>query len=171
MESILNPIPPAVVKNLSLTTQNIRRMAAIFSTTILIDSEPSKVWTTLTDTKLISDWMGEPEMKLEVETSWKINSPIFIRGFHHIKFENKGIILKYIKEQILSYSHLSSVSRLTDKVENYSILEFVLIPVNEQATTLTLNISNFPTEIIQKHLEFYWRGTIHRIKKYVESER
>lgn len=140
-----------------------------FSTSISINADPSKVWAALTDPKIISDWMGAPEMKLEVETSWKINSPIFIRGFHHIKFENKGIVLKYIDNELLSYSHLSSVSRLPDKIENYSVLEFVLTTANKQ-TTLTLNISNFPTETIQKHLAFYWRGTIHRIKEYVETQ-
>lgn len=144
-------------------------MAENFSTTILIDAEPSKVWTTLTDLKLIPGWMGEPEMKLEIETTWEINSPIFIRGFHHIKFENKGIVLKYQLEQMLRYSHLSSVSRLPDKIENYSVLEFLLTPINKQ-TTLTLNISNFPTKTIQKHLEFYWRGTIHKIREYVETQ-
>lgn len=145
-------------------------MTRKFLTAISINAEPSKIWTILTDPKLISDWMGEPEMKLEVETSWKINSPIFIRGFHHVKFENKGVILKYIDNEILSYSHLSSVSRLPDKIANYSVLEFVLTPTNKQ-TTLTLCISNFPTETIQKHLEFYWRGTIHKIKEYVETQR
>lgn len=144
-------------------------MTENFATSISINAEPSKVWAALTDPKIISDWMGAPEMKLEVETSWKINSPIFIRGFHHIKFENKGIVLKYIDNELLSYSHLSSVSRLSDKIENYSVLEFVLTTANKQ-TTLTLSISNFPTETIQKHLAFYWRGTIHRIKEYVETQ-
>lgn len=140
----------------------------IFSITITIDATPSKVWETLTNTALMPEWMGEPEMKLEVQTNWKINSPILIRGVHHIKFENKGIVLKYSKEQRLSYTHLSSMSRLPDKIENYSILEFVLTPAGTQ-TTLTLEVSNFPTETIQKHLEFYWRGTIYKMGKYAES--
>lgn len=111
--------------------------------------------------------MAEPEMKLEVHTNWEVNSPILIRGFHHFKFENKGIVLKYVKEQSVSYTHLSSVSKLADKTENYSILDFVLTPIGDQAI-LTLGISNFPTEAIQKHLAFYWRGAMHKIKKYAE---
>ncbi|HEX5555360.1 MAG TPA: SRPBCC domain-containing protein [Chitinophagaceae bacterium] len=85
-----------------------------------------------------------------------------------MKFENKGIILKYLKERILSYSHLSSVSRLPDNIENYTVIEFVLTPLNKQ-TTLTINITNFPAEAIQKHLAFYWRGTIYNIKQYIEN--
>jgi hypothetical protein len=85
-----------------------------------------------------------------------------------VKFENKGIILKYLKERILSYSHLSSVLRLPDIIENYTVIEFVLTPLNKQ-TTLTINITNFPTEAIQKHLAFYWRGTIYKILQYIEN--
>ena len=137
-----------------------------FSTAVTINSEPVKVWDTLTDLELMRQWLGEPEMKIEVQTDWKINTTIFIRGFHHIKFENKGIVLQYDREKKLSYSHFSSISRLQDKPENYSILEFILAPIDKQ-TLLTLNISNFPTETIRKHLEFYWRTTIVTIKKRV----
>lgn len=112
--------------------------------------------------------MGEPEMQIKVITDWKINSPILIQGFHHVKFENKGTILQYDNGNKLSYSHLSNVSRLPDSPENYSILEFVLTTAEEK-TLLTLNIENFPTEVIRKHLEFYWRGTMVGIKKMAEE--
>lgn len=139
-----------------------------FSATVTINSYPDKVWTTLTDLNLMTQWLGEPEMNIEVRTDWKINSPISIHGFHHVNFENKGIILQYDKENILSYTHLSSVSRLEDKQENYTTLEFILAPVDKQ-TKLTINIWNFPTETIQKHLEFYWRTTILTIKRETEN--
>ena len=143
-------------------------MADTFSTTVTINATPATVWFVLTDPKSMAAWMGDPGMKLEVETSWKIDSPIAIRGFHHIKFENKGTILKYDKEQVVSYSHLSSVSRLPDSIENYAVLEFILTPINNQ-TILAVTVTNFPTETIQKHLEFYWRGTVAKIKEYAEN--
>jgi len=139
-----------------------------FSTTVTINSSPSEVWVALTNPGVMSAWMGEPEMGIEILTDWKINSPVLIRGFHHTRFENNGLVLQYEKEKKLSYSHLSSVSRLPDRPENYSILEFILTPAGEK-TLLALNIVNFPTETIRKHLEFYWRTTIVRIKKTVES--
>lgn len=138
-----------------------------FSIAITINSEASKVWTTLTRHELMTQWMAEPETKIEVQTDWKENAAILIRGVHHINFENKGIVLVYDKEKKLSYSHLSSLSRLPDKPENYSILEFILTPADLQ-TLLTLSITNFPTETIRKHLEFYWRGTMIKIKEVVE---
>jgi uncharacterized protein YndB with AHSA1/START domain len=140
-----------------------------FSTAITINSQPADVWAALTKPDLMATWLGEPETKIDVYTDWKINTPIFIRGFHHVKFETKGIVLQYDTERKLRYSHLSSVSRLPDKPENYSILEFTLTPIDKQ-TLLTLTIENFPTESIQKHLEFYWRTTVLLIKKSVEEQ-
>ena len=136
---------------------------------VTIDAKASKVWAVLTSPSLMTQWMGGSEMKVEVETDWKINAPLVVRGFHHVKFENKGVVLRYMPEEQLTYSHLSSVSRLPDETVNYTILDFILTPANNQ-TTLTLGISNFPTEIIRKHLEFYWRGTMYRIKKCVEND-
>ena len=142
-------------------------MAEKFSTTVTIDAAPMQVWTILTDQ--MTGWMGEPEMQIEIITDWKVNSPILIKGFHHVKFENKGIVLQYEEGSRLSYSHLSNVSRLPDIPENYTILEFVLAPAGE-GSFLTLNIENFPTEVIRKHLEFYWRTTIFKIKKVAEDK-
>ncbi len=112
--------------------------------------------------------MGDPELEIEVLTNWEVGSPIVIRGFHHSKFENKGIVLKYEKENRLIYTHLSSLSRLPDKQENHSTLEFILTPTANH-TLLTLNIDNFATESIRKHLEFYWKATLNVIKEKVES--
>jgi uncharacterized protein YndB with AHSA1/START domain len=142
-------------------------MTQTFSTSTTINSESSKVWATLTNLELMTQWLGEPEMNIKVLTDWKINSPIFIRGFHHVNFENKGTILQYDRDKRLSYTHLSSVSRLEDKQENYTILEFILTPIDNQ-TQLTINIKNFPTETIRKHLEFYWRTTVLTIKAQTE---
>ncbi|MGV3509003.1 MAG: SRPBCC family protein [Sphingobacteriaceae bacterium] len=139
-----------------------------FTATITINAKPVNVWTTLTDLQLMPQWMGDAEMNIMVQTDWKTGSPIFIRGFHHINFENKGTVLEYSKEKRLSYTHLSSLSKLEDKQENYSILEFVLTPVEKQ-TQLTISIENFPNEVIQKHLEFYWRATIFSIKEKTED--
>ncbi|GAB3704264.1 hypothetical protein GCM10027592_35410 [Spirosoma flavus] len=113
-------------------------------------------------------WMGEPEMNIDVVTSWDINTPIIIRGFHHENFENKGIVLQFDKENMLRYTQLSSVSRLPDSPENYSLLKFSLTPIGKQ-TLLILHIEGFPTEVIRKHLEFYWKSTMHLLKAHIEA--
>jgi uncharacterized protein YndB with AHSA1/START domain len=146
------------------------RMENEISKTILINAQPSEVWHALTNPEVMAKWMGEPEMDLKVHTDWKVDSPILITGFHHVKFENRGVVLACDKERRLSYSHLSSVSRLLDKPKNHSILEFVLTPMDKQ-TQLTLSIKNFPTESIFKHLAFYWKATVVTIKETVENRK
>lgn len=143
-------------------------MSNIFSTSVIIHADRKLIWKTLTDVALMTKWLGEPDMNLEVECTWLVNEPIFIRGFNHVKFENKGVVLQFHQNSRLTYSHLSSLSHLADKAENYSILDFILLHATD-GTRLQLNITNFPTEVIRKHLEFYWRATVVKIKKMAEE--
>ena len=139
-----------------------------FSKTIHINAPPSKVWDTLTTLELMKKWISETE--IDIFTDWTIGGPILIRGrLHGIKFENKGTVLQFEREKLLQYSHLSSLSRLPDKPENYSMLEFRLAPTSHQ-TTLALTLSNFPTESIYKHLAFYWNVTLEILKKMIEEQ-
>lgn len=143
-------------------------MNPTFKKKVLINADPATVWKALTEPGQMVQWMGEPEMQLVIETSWQVNSPITISGFHHIKFENKGTVLTYDSYRALSYTHLSSISRLADKPGHYSFFTFVLTPIAEQ-TELTLTIENFPTEVIYQHLSFYWRTTVEKIRQFVEK--
>jgi uncharacterized protein YndB with AHSA1/START domain len=135
--------------------------------TIIINASPHTTWNTMTDATLMKQWMGEPEMQLEIITDWRVGSPIIIKGFHHIKFENKGTVLHFEPNKFLKYDYLSSISRLPDQPENYTIIEFAINPL-ENKTALTLTLSNFPTESIFKHIGFYWRTTIHLLKNSAE---
>jgi len=144
-------------------------MTPEFEKTVIINSNPANVWNTLTDLKLMRKWMGETEMEIEIQTDWEINNPIIINGFHHVKFENKGVVLQFEPNRIVSYTHLNSLSRLEDRPGNYSIITFVLRPVQDQ-TSLILTIDNFPTETIFKHLCFYWRTTLEKIKISAEKQ-
>ena len=136
---------------------------------IIIKAPPATVWNTLTNPELMKDWMGESELELEIITDWKVGNPLIIKGFHHIHFENKGTVLQFEPNKVLQYNYLSSLSQLPDKPENYSIIRFRLAPA-EDHTLLTLTISNFPTETIFKHVDFYWRATIEILKKLIEEQ-
>lgn len=133
-----------------------------------INEPPAKVWEYLTNPTLMGKWMGEPEMNVEVITDWKIGSPILIKGFHNGNFENKGSVLQFDFPSIIQYSDLSSSSRLPDQKENYSIITFVLTP-NGSNTLLDIQIENFPTASIHRHLNFYWQGTASVLKSFVEN--
>ncbi len=135
---------------------------------IIIEAPASKVWDALTNPELMKEWMYETE--INISTDWRVGSPITIYGhLHRIKFENKGTVLKFEPERVLQYSHLSSLSRLADEPKNYSIFEFILTP-RDNKTSLTLTLSNFPTESILKHLVFYWNVTLEILKRRIEEQ-
>jgi len=126
------------------------------------------VWEALTNPELMKKWMSETE--INIITDWNVGSPMIIRGdLHGIKFENKGTVLQFEPEKILQYNYLSSISRLPDQPGNYSNIEFRLAPIEDQ-TALTVLVSNFPTEIIYKHLAFYWNVTLEIFKRLIENQ-
>lgn len=135
---------------------------------VIIASVPLKIWQLLTVPGLMQQWMADEEVGLKVDTTWRPGSTITITGFHHLRFENKGTVLEFDPGRALSYTHLSSISRLEDRPENYATISFSLIPVGEH-TTLTVRVTNFPTESIYRHLAFYWSGTLHKIKRMAEG--
>lgn len=137
---------------------------------ILIDAPLSAVWEALTRPELMKQWMGEPEMGIEISTDWTVGSPILIRGFHHANFENRGTVLQFEPRAVVRYSHLSSLSRLPDTPESYSVFEFRLEPLADD-TSLTVIVTGFPTETIFKHLDFYWRGTIRVLQRFLDETR
>jgi uncharacterized protein YndB with AHSA1/START domain len=134
-----------------------------------INALPSQVWHALTTPKIMKKWMM-PDREINIITDWMVGSPIIIRGVMNGKiFVNNGTVLQFEPNQILQYSHLSSISRLTDRPENYSIVEFRLQPIENQ-TTLALTLDNFPTEAIYQHLAFYWNVTIEVLKRTIEEQ-
>jgi uncharacterized protein YndB with AHSA1/START domain len=144
-------------------------MSHIIENFTTVNAPPSAVWRALTDPNLMKQWVAEPEMRLQVTTNWKVGSPIVVKGYHHVDFENKGTVLHFEPNSILRHSHLSSISRLPDVAESYTIIEFRLTPIRENSTLLNVTTSNFPSEPIFKHWEYYWRITIEVLKRFIES--
>lgn len=135
---------------------------------IVIPAVPEKVWECLTDPVLMTAWMGDEGMEIEVIAEWKVGGAFTIKGFHHAHFENKGTILQLEPGKVFQYEYLSSLSNLEDKRENYTAIAFTLVP-KENGTELTVEAKNFPTFEIYKHLEFYWNGTVEVIKREVRG--
>lgn len=136
--------------------------------TVSINATPSEVWKHLTYPDLMRKWMGKPEMNIEVTTDWIVGNPILIRGFNQVNLENKGTVLQFDPQNVIQYTHLSSISRLPDSKENYSLITFVVTPV-EKRTLLEIQVENFPTESIYRHLDFYWHGTAAVLKNLIEQ--
>ncbi len=140
----------------------------IMSKTVHIYASTTQVWHMLTTPELMKKWMMS-DIELEIITDWNVGSPMLIRGNLNGKdFENKGTVLQIEPEKTLQYSHLSSLSRLPDRPENYAIVAFRLEPVAGQ-TILTLTLHNFATESIYQHLAFYWNVTLEVLKQMLEN--
>lgn len=135
---------------------------------VQISAPPAKVWAALTIPELMQQWMFET--KLDILTDWSVGGPILIRGKSNgARFENKGTVLQFEPETVLQYSHLSSASRLPDVPASYSTIEFRLAALADNQTELALTLENFPTEVIYKHLAYYWTVTLGIIKRRVEE--
>jgi uncharacterized protein YndB with AHSA1/START domain len=142
-------------------------MSQRFTDAVDIDAPVGIAWGSLTRIEHMREWMGEPEMMIDVETSWTVGSPMVVRGFHYERFENTGVVLEFDPQKKLSYTHRSSLSQLADQPQNYTTLAFHLDSMGER-TTLTLVATDFPTPTIFKHLELYWTGTLRVLKQYAE---
>lgn len=140
----------------------------VFNKVVDIKAPTSQVWQTLTTPELMKKWMMQ-DIEFQVLTDWIVGSPMIIRGVMNGKqFENRGVVLQFEPEKTLAYSHSSSISRLPDQLESYTVIKFDLQPIENQ-TRLALTISNFPTESIYKHLVFYWNVTLEILKKMIEE--
>lgn len=134
---------------------------------MLISAPTYAVWDTLTLPPLIQQWTHDTP--IEIQTNWKVGSAIITSGdLHGIQFINSGTILAFDPHTKLSYSFLSSLSNLPDTDASHCILEFNLTHKDTQ-TRLYLTISNFPNEVICKHMELYWRPTLELIRQQTEN--
>lgn len=139
-----------------------------FSLSLLIQAPAAAVWEVLTIPVLMKQWMADTP--IEIDTTWQPGSPITISGpWYKTRFENKGKVLCFEPHSKLSYTHLSSLSRLADEHGNYTIQEFLLQTKENATTELTFSAKQFVTSAIYHHLAFYWRVTLHKIKRQVEA--
>lgn len=134
---------------------------------IEIQTPASDVWAALTTPAFMRAWMSDED--IQILTDWQVGRPFIIRGrLHGTDFTNHGTILLFEPETRLRYSHLSSLSRLPDVAGNHSIIDFTLAPAAGY-TVVQLELSNFTTEAIEKHLSFYWKSALGSLKRFVED--
>jgi uncharacterized protein YndB with AHSA1/START domain len=139
----------------------------IVTKSIAINAPASKIWQTLTSSDLVKRWLTDSA--LDVVSDWQVGSPINYYGnWHGVEYRDKGTILQFEPEKRLQYSNWSEVSGTADIPENYTIIEFRLLSEGDHIL-LTVTHSNFATEVMYKHVNFYWNVTIHKIKRLIEQ--
>jgi uncharacterized protein YndB with AHSA1/START domain len=138
-----------------------------FGSSVTIAALPPAVWRLLTEPPRMKQWLGEPEMQIQVETDWSVGGAIVVHGFHHARFINRGKVLEFAPPRRLSYTHLSSLSQLSDEPASYTTFLFTLDAAGER-TLLAFEATGFPTRTIYKHLRFYWGTTLEVLKQHAE---
>lgn len=141
---------------------------ACFNEEVVLEKPASVVWNHLVNLHSMREWLGGDDYSVEVETTWMPGTPMVIRGTHHLPFENTGLVLAFQPYKKLSFTHLSSLSRLPDQPSSYTKLSFT-IQANGNRTVLRFEASGFPTMAIYRHVYFYWAGTLDSFKRYVET--
>ena len=140
----------------------------IVNKSIEIHAPARTIWRVLTEPDRIRQWMSDDP--LEIHCDWRTGGMILIRGeMHGHAFENKGNVLAFEPDRLLRYTYLSSLSKLPDRPQNYSIIKFSLTEENAR-TTLVLTQRNFITLTNYKHFDFYWNVTLQLIKQLSENK-
>ncbi len=135
--------------------------------TIRISAPVSEVWNTITNPALIREWLNDTP--IDIFSDWKEGSEMIFKGtWHNRAYEDKGTILAYMPGKLFRYTFWSHLSQIPDAPENYSVIEFSLSP-DGGGTEVTLNQSNFVSDTIYRHSNYYWTLTMDRLKKTIEN--
>jgi uncharacterized protein YndB with AHSA1/START domain len=142
-------------------------MKAVYERSIGIIAPPQKVWHVLTDRVSIKTWMLDAETELIY--NGEAGSPIRISGkLHDVPFNNKGTVLRFEPNKVFEYDFWSSLTGTADTSENYSVITFDLHETGG-GTLLKVTQTNFVSEFMYKHWEFYWNSVLHVLKKMSEE--
>jgi uncharacterized protein YndB with AHSA1/START domain len=82
-------------------------MTATAQVSRVIPARPEEVWETLTSKAGMKAYM----MGADVETDWKVGSPITMKGeFNGKRYKDKGEVRSFEPGKTLSYTHVSSAA-------------------------------------------------------------
>lgn len=134
---------------------------------LFIQAPAATVWEMLTDPEKINLWMMDTPV--HIQSDWKVGSPLVFTGdLHGLAFENKGIILAFEPEQLLAYTHWSSLSERPDEPEQYGVITFRLTAA-EAGTMLDFTQTNTGKYATDRHVNYYWGTALALIKKRCEA--
>ncbi|GKQ53774.1 SRPBCC domain-containing protein [Bradyrhizobium sp. Ce-3] len=146
--------------------------------TIRIAAEPKQVWDAIMDPNA-----GETWRNAHFDTDWQIGAPIEIAAEIGAKrYRDKGRVLHVEPPSRLAYSYWSRVSGLPDVPQSYATITMTLAAeAGETLLTVTQQVPPSPVRRGQgweigaesgaKHVAFYWRMTLPRLKQVVEQGR
>ncbi len=132
---------------------------------IIITTSLENVWKTLTDPKLVKQYL----FGTDLFTDWKKGSQIKWMGVWEGKtYEDKGKVIEIVPKKLIKYTYWSSMSGLEDKQENYVTVSYILEDQNG-IVKLTITQDNIKTKESKEHSESNWEMVGSSLKKVAES--
>ena len=130
-----------------------------------IAAPAAEVWEALVTPAAIKDHM----FGAAVMSEWVVGSPIvWKREWRGRAYEEKGIILEFVRERVLEYSHFSPLTAMADLPENYHIVTVHLSDDGGQTKVLLCQDNN-PTEQAREEAERHWSLMLDALKGFVEE--
>jgi uncharacterized protein YndB with AHSA1/START domain len=123
------------------------------------------VWNGLTNPEVVKQYFFGSQLV----TTWQPNTPIIFKGeWEGHRYEDKGTVLRYEPNKILSYDYHSSMSDLEDRPENYQIITYRVKP-KSNSTVVTVTQSNISS--LEKKIDSTkgWAGMMVELKKIMEK--
>jgi len=131
---------------------------------INVNSVASKVWDALTNPEIIKEYL----FGTETVTDWKVGSEIVFQGeYGEHKYRDHGIILENVFHERISYSYWTGFSGLEDKPENYSLVTYILKPV-DKTIELSWTMKGYANEEGYNHSKNGMQAFLEQIKGIIE---
>lgn len=138
----------------------------VATSTITIDAPRGRVWSVLTDSVAIKEFM----FGTDVVTDWTVGSPILWRGvWEGNDYEDKGVILELEPERRLVNTHFSPLSGQDDVPENYHTLTWTLKGEGD-TTEFRLSQDNNATAEGAEHSKGMWDSLVKGVKAIAERD-
>ncbi|MFM7853078.1 MAG: SRPBCC family protein [Flammeovirgaceae bacterium] len=135
------------------------------SVAITINASRAKVWMALTEPAQIKQYL----FGTDTHTTWQVGTPIRFTGeWEGKKYEDKGTILNFEKENMLQYDYWSNMSGTEDHPDNYVVITYLLEDA-EEGVRLTIKHDNYRTEEARVQSEQNWGTVMDAIKQLLEQ--
>lgn len=135
-------------------------------TSITIHAPAEKVWEALTNPAIVKQYLHDTTMQAD----WKPGGEVTWSGEWNGKsYVDKGTVLIFEPNKILSTTHWSPLAGKPDTPENYHQVTYELSEADGQ-TTLTLTQANSPTQQdADSMIENGWQPILTDLKRILET--
>ncbi len=140
----------------------------IATASVTIAAPAADVWEALVTPAAIKAYV----LGATVTSDWVVGSPIvWTAESQGLPYEDKGIILRIVRERVLEFSYFSPLSGVADLPENYHVVTLNLSSDGAQKTRPVLHQDNNLTDEARARAEKNWSVMLAGLKHFMERDR